>query len=1424
MDSKRFNTIKTLFAHTIPGADMELEKRPMISRIKEAVSKEIIDYLTTTEETPKYDEAAAKKINLLTIELNKLLQPKTMQTPSQVSTTQGKGVMSKEVQDLYKELSNLKEREKEIRSVTGRVISIPREIRNLQDIISEKQPIKEDSESLKLEAEELSAKRETLAEELKGLKEIPTKIRFLQGLLDGSEFIRTQNAEGKIVKRHPTEEEKGKITSKLESLLENFDQERYDKRTAELEVLVYNIQQQLTEISKKSEGSHIATPEEKEEAAGKIKDLQEELKTTIAKKKEIEELSGYDAEEILKQIVTEKRYIESDIVRVQKGVSVKTPGEITKVPGASWNSPEVQGIVRKLINLGVEPSKIKTMEDAAKLQETMEARQQFRQETISDEYPAFVPSPKLIPGRPSVPFATRKLHETPKKRVRKPKEEKPEGAVSKKDLTFGLGETEENREKLRRKVEELRSGKTPPPVEPEVEGTEEGEDVPSGTEWPKGRTLSEQEMKLRKIEKEYKEDNISMEDALAAVKEIYPNWKDREIISKLNLIKPPEGKEKIISQYLKNVFFSKEKALKEFQEQQYQKLSPDAKALQKLLRVKVGEGAKSESKVITDVNTLSSEEVEKQLKELKKQDVIKKEFKNTLRDCSKELLAYYDALEEFKLLLPDRLQETKPVETETESIFQKLYPGEIEFKKIERTYKRRGTIVDKKLVEKDGKTQKSTTYAAAIRPVVRCLYGHKNDPYEEDKKTNKLIPREKCKYCGSIISADHYQKEIDKLKVEAQKIITEEIRNVMAQRKSAIEEFKKSPQYTGEPAQLTIVTKKYDPYLRELEAAQSLGISGTQTKLLRKIKLAPIYEEMKKVEKAFSNDPSKGMERLTQLDAEERKIKQDTDLVKLQSIANNLQPKYPYEMEELRTKGAYDRSDKSRFKGETVTEKGTATPQDSQSYRINEKLRNLNIEGDKDGNAIFVDGFDPVYLPKDQWVYLPLKDILKELRWQNTPSKFEKVLKEQEVKNQLLNETIDFDRAVQQILNLEVRPTPEKATKVKQDLILEQYKYKKLDQDSAIAKLLETGMDRKDILKTLESIPKMEKIPGEQTFKCEEEAIDRNSRVMSPYADLSIWNVKGIETAIKDRLEYVEEVLRPQEKIFYASQKLSEVSSRKIAVEESRLRKEEELGIGEENPETRKGVKNVLLVLQDYKVNAQGGKVLFKSILDKYPSRGGERKGLKGEMKNFGDMLKSRGEPSKEEKALLSLDPKKRAQLKQIQSLKTQLDKQLDDNLISQEKYYQKMEELNNAEGEARSKLMLVETALDWMDYYQVYSTATEQIDKEYERAVDNYIKACAESGIIIDPKTLEISKDKEAKLTLQDTKEDSEKLKQYVVRLKAQNASMLTKTPEIADAVANKEEELEYPEEPEVEANDHFAKASERLGRILSLAIASIN
>ena len=126
MDSKRFNTIKTLFAHTIPGADMELEKRPMISRIKEAVSKEIIDYLTTTEETPKYDETAAKKINQLTTQLNMLLQPKNQQAPSQTSTTEGKGVMSKEVQDLHRELSNLKEREKEIRNVTGKINSIPR--------------------------------------------------------------------------------------------------------------------------------------------------------------------------------------------------------------------------------------------------------------------------------------------------------------------------------------------------------------------------------------------------------------------------------------------------------------------------------------------------------------------------------------------------------------------------------------------------------------------------------------------------------------------------------------------------------------------------------------------------------------------------------------------------------------------------------------------------------------------------------------------------------------------------------------------------------------------------------------------------------------------------------------------------------------------------------------------------------------------------------------------------------------------------------------------------------------------------------------------------------------------------------------------------------------------------------------------------
>ena len=1420
MDSKRFNTIKTLFAHTIPGADMELEKRPMISRIKEAVSKEIIDYLTTTEETPKYDETAAKKINQLTTQLNMLLQPKNQQAPSQTSTTEGKGVMSKEVQDLHRELSNLKEREKEIRNVTGKINSIPREIRNLQDIISEKQPIREDSEKLKLESDELSAKREVLVKELKGLKEIPTKIKYLQALLDGSEFIRTQNEEGKMVKRNPTEEEKVRITSKLETLLKDFDQESYNKRTAELEVLIYKIKQQLIELSEQTEGSHIATPKEKEEAAGKIEQLKEEFKATMIKKREIEELSGNNIEAILDQIVIEKRYIESDIVRVQKDVSVKTPGTITKTPGASWNSPEVQDLVRKLINLGVEPSKLKTLEDAAKLQETMESRQQFRQETISEEYPAFVPSSKLIPGRPSVPFATRKLHPTPKKRVKKPKEEKPEGPVTKKDPTFGLDETEENRAKLRKKVEELRSGKAPSPVEPETVKPEEGEEAPSGKEWEKGRMLSEQEMKLRKIEKEYKEGNISMEDALAAVKGIYPNWKDREIVAKLDAAKPPEGKEKIISQYLKNVFFSKEKALKEFQVQQYQKLSPEAKALQKLLRVKTGEGARSESRVITDVNTLSSEEVDKQLKGLKKQEAIKKEFKDTLRDCSKELLAYYDALEEFKLLLPDRLQETKPIETETESVFQKLYPGEIEFKKVERDYKRRGTIIGKKPVDKNGKTQEATTYAAAIRPVVRCLYGHKNDPYEEDKKTNKLIPREKCKYCGSIISAAHYQKEIDNLKVEAQKIIAEEIRNIMAQRKSAMEEFKKNPKNTENIKQLSTITV----YLRELEAAQSLGVSGTQTKLLRKIKLAPIYEEMRKVESTTSDDPFKKMERLTQLDAEERKIKQDTDLVKLQSIANNLQPKYPYEMEELRTKGPYDRSDKSRFKGETVTEKGTATPQDSQSYRVNEKLKNLNIEGDKDGNAIFVDGFDPVYLPKENWIYLPLKDILKELRWQNTPSKFEKVLKEQEVKNQLLNETFDFDTAVKQMLNLEVRPTPEKTTKIKQDLILEQYKYKKLDQDGATAKLLETGMNGKDISKKLESIPKMETTPGEQIYNCEEEAIDRNSRVMSPYADLSIWNIKGIETAIKDRLEYVEEVLKPQEKIFYASQKLSEVSSRKIAVEESRLRKEEELGIGESNPETRKGVKNVILALNDYTVSAQGGKVLFKSILDKYPSRGGERKGLRGEMKNFGDMIRSKETPSKEEKTLLSLDPKKRAQLKQIQSLKGQLDKQLDDLNISQEKYDKEMEKLNNAEGEARSKIMLIEVALDWMDYFQVYSAAIDETDKDYERSVANYIKVCAESGIIIDPKTLEISKDKEAKLSLQETKEDTEKLKEYVARLKSQNANILAKTPEVADAVANKEEELEYPEEPEVEANDHFAKASERLGRILSLAIDCIN
>lgn len=1000
--------------------------------------------------------------------------------------------------------------------------------------------------------------------------------------------------------------------------------------------------------------------------------------------------------------------------------------EELKSQGKGWEDPQVKELVEKLKELGAAPPQLQTREDAAALEKLKQQQLQSKERAWSEFYPKKTP--------------VQKQEQEVKKQEKKEKEEVIPELLDLPDSTFG---TEED-------VASIISGIPATKKVPDVETIKKKVDKSNKPAKFKTQEEIARDNAVKSILEKYRIEELSYTEAKAALKELDPTIPDRDVLAKLSIIRTVSFEDVELEKYLLNPMTPRSDLMKKLKEKYNNTLSPQAKNLKNLLSVITVDKGKLENPMVFDIETLSpstvaaqlsskkvesevllekiteqdiaqlneylslqsteknKEKVLKQKKEfymslsgeakgffkllksmgllddsmgdvltVSKADVekAKKFFDSSYVTFSEELIGYYNKIKELKDSVPEKKDEV-PRDFPNETMI---------FSKPEKAFAP-GTVVEEKIIEKDGQQISSKIYSPTTRQLIPCSNGHYSKPFEIDKKTNKVVERTKCEYCKENISSKDLKEKLTNLKKEVDLEIQEE----RAKNKNDLN--------NGLISQSEFAKREND-----LDTVEATKQFKSQIEKIKEKKLTPIKMEIAKLESDYVSGKVKKDDydkKINELIALEDEVSESTNFSSLEAKISNLTPKPFYLFQYgVKIKGPWGLADKSRTRGEDILESGSKAPEEGEAYKVKSYLERMNVEADEYGYVKLEKQPDGTLLanplPKGKEVFFTHRDILNKLALGENPRKFKSMLAEQEIKNEFLNNQINFDEAVRDITDIlngegEIFTEEDMSKNViiaKEKLILEQLRYRKINHEQANSQLEDLGINKEEAIKKTNKIVQFKNLPEAKSYVCSRPSynvIRKNdgstqgkSIVWGDDVPNAIWNIDSIRPAIAERLQYVNDVLKPRARVYNAATKAIEFAKTIAAILAATTEKEKSLGL--DNPEKRAFVKQLITVLRKNPTEL--------SRFNQYQAKNDVRKGLDKELYSFQTSLKTKkesGEELSKEEMLLAKSGKK-------------------DDLTG------------------KSYLHI---ALDWIDYQRINNKPYIEATKKFNKAQESFVRA----------------------------------------------------------------------------------------------------
>lgn len=701
---------------------------------------------------------------------------------------------------------------------------------------------------------------------------------------------------------------------------------------------------------------------------------------------------------------------------------------------------------------------------------------------------------------------------------------------------------------------------------------------------------------------------------------------------------------------------------------------------------------------------LAKKFTEKTLIEIEPKDIMElEEFaKSKFKKTEEEIKKYYENIAKIKnTMAPDDSVSTEPLDKDY--LYSKA-PSE---------FPSPGTIIGEEITEVDGQTVVKKIYAPENRLFVRCPRGHYSSYWGREKDTNKLTPRVKCEHCSEPISFEFYKNKLSELKTDVETFVDKAIEKIKNDSSLSPQESAQKINKLNE----IIETNNFAPITEKIKEARIRRLEKEQSRLKdllnkKKISLSEFKKESKKISDEIDN------------------IDLLTDQRSLQFQMSALSP-VPYSELELnvRSKGSWGIGDKSTTPKEIVEVSAKKAPGESERFIAEKTLDRLNVKADQDGNPILEVtpfGMSPLPLEKKDYVFFALSDILKKINAQGRTKLFEQLLNEQKIKNDFLHGSISKEEAEEKLSSFYLTSGQEKEEgssekRAKETLIKEQYKYKKLNYDEALSELEDLGIDLETAKLKLNTTPQTTTLPTKDDYKPIKEGYIRyreegrpfKTKEQSEFAPLAIWNLKKIMPALEDRIEFVETVVKPKQKTLDIAAKIKDLLISKNAILREKAKKESDLWKG--NAEKMEKGKKILGAIK-------ANRNLFNKLVS-YKEKQNQRPGLENELIKYRNEVKRKVDevwPEKEKEIINLLNKKKdlkgtglpkREYLKQISEIDSEIEK-IKGSVISEEEKLL----LEGLKIDPELQKSLIHTALDWNDFQQKYNLPLKEINSKLEK------------------------------------------------------------------------------------------------------------